>query len=140
MPDVEIPFDWVSDRVLGYADPSRIRQIIRNLVTNAVRYGGPDRRIRVMSEGAWSIVEVSDDGPELPEDRREAIFAPYSRGELSASMPGSIGLGLTVSRTLARLQGGDLMIVREAGRNAFRVAVPQSVEAAVAVTSGVSLD
>jgi PAS domain S-box-containing protein len=138
MPDVEIPFDWVSDQVLGYADPSRIRQIIRNLVTNAVRYGGPDRRIRIMSEGAWSIVEVSDDGPELPEDRRETIFAPYSRGELSASMPGSIGLGLTVSRTLARLQGGDLMVVREDGRNAFRVAVPQSVEAAVAVTSGVS--
>jgi signal transduction histidine kinase len=79
------------------------------------------------------VIEVSDDGPELPEDRREAIFAPYARSEISPSIPGSIGLGLTVSSTLARLQGGELAFLREDDRNVFRVMLPQPVEAVAAV-------
>lgn len=133
LPDVDIPYDWKADEVFAFADPSRVRQIIRNLATNAVRYGGPDARVSIDVDGAWAVVEVSDDGPELSAEQREAIFAPYSRADVSPSLPGSIGLGLTVSRTLARLQGGDVSFVREGGRNAFRLTLPQSVEAVVSV-------
>ncbi|HSJ28652.1 MAG TPA: PAS domain S-box protein [Acidimicrobiia bacterium] len=135
MPETDVAVDWVSDDVIAYADPSRVRQIVRNLVTNAIRYGGPDVRVEVVADGDWSVIEVSDDGPELPVDRREAIFDAYIRAETSRSMPGSIGLGLTVSRTLARLQNGDLVFVRELDRNIFRVALPTSVEAVASVSS-----
>ena len=133
LPDVDIPFDWAADQVRAFADPSRVRQIIRNLATNAVRYGGPDARVLVDVDGEWAVVEVSDDGPELSAEQREAIFAPYTRSDVSPSLPGSIGLGLTVSRTLARLQGGDVAFVRIEGRNAFRLTLPQSVDAVAAV-------
>lgn len=135
MPETGIALDWFGEPTHAFADSSRVRQIVRNLVTNAVRYGGPDSRVVVTSEDSWAVIEVSDDGPEIPADRHELIFAPYSRAEISESMPGSIGLGLTVSRTLARLQGGDLEFVREAERNIFRVTLPQSVEAAAAVAN-----
>ncbi|HVR31230.1 MAG TPA: PAS domain S-box protein [Acidimicrobiia bacterium] len=131
MPDLSLGFDGSAAEVPAFADPSRVRQIVRNLATNAYRYGGLDAQIAVFSNGAWSTIEVSDDGPPLPPDRREAIFAPYARAELSHSMPGSIGLGLTVSRTLSRLQGGDLVFVREAERNVFRLTLPRSVDARV---------
>lgn len=131
MPDIEMSFDSAS--VAAFADPARVRQIVRNLVSNAGRYGGPNPRVAVRTDGDWSVIDVSDDGPELPQDRREAIFAPYARAEVSASLPGSIGLGLTVSRTLARLQGGELALLREDERNVFRVMLPQPVEAVAAV-------
>ena len=131
MPEIDVFFEATS--VVAFADPARVRQIVRNLISNAGRYGGPNARVDVRTDGDWSVIEVSDDGPELPEDRREAIFAPYARSEISTSLPGSIGLGLTVSRTLARLQGGELAFVREGERNVFRVMLPQPVEAVAAV-------
>jgi two-component system, sensor histidine kinase and response regulator len=131
MPEIELSFDSAS--VAAFADPARVRQIVRNLISNAGRYGGPNARVEVRTVGDWSVIDVSDDGPELPEDRREAIFAPYARSEISPSLPGSIGLGLTVSRTLARLQGGELAFLREDDRNVFRVMLPQPVEAVAAV-------
>lgn len=137
MPGVDLGFDWVSNAVSAFADPSRVRQIVRNLVTNAARYGGPDARVSVMADGEWSVIEVSDDGAELEPHQREAIFAPYARSKGSASLPGSIGLGLTVSRTLSRLQGGDLVFVREGDRNVFRVILPQSIEVTPAVANPV---
>jgi two-component system, sensor histidine kinase and response regulator len=128
MPGADMPIDWTSQRIAAFSDASRVRQIVRNLVTNAARYGGPDARVSIRVEGDWSVVEVSDDGDELPTAQREAIFAPYSRVDGSPSLPGSIGLGLTVSRTLARLQGGELLYVRENGRNVFRLTLPGAPE------------
>jgi two-component system, sensor histidine kinase and response regulator len=125
MPEVDVQFDWGAGATFAHADPARVRQIIRNLVTNAVRYGGPDVRVSVADSEDWSITEVSDDGAEIPADQQEAIFDAYTRAETSPSMTGSIGLGLTVSRTLARLQGGDLVFVRENDRNVFRLLLPR---------------
>lgn len=136
MPEIELSFQ--SAAVAAFVDPARVRQIVRNLISNAARYGGPNARVEVRTDEDWSVIDVSDDGPELPEDRREAIFAPYTRSERSASLPGSIGLGLTVSRTLARLQGGELVFLRENGRNVFRVLLPQPVEAVAAVAHQVT--
>lgn len=135
MPEVDVPVNVVSGNLTAHADASRVRQIIRNLITNAVRYGGPDVRASVVEHMDWAVVDVSDDGPELPVGQHETMFAPYARSEDIASMPGSIGLGLTVSRTLARLQGGDLAFVRADDRNVFRLTLPLSVEAAAAVNA-----
>ncbi len=123
MPQVEIPVEF--DRpVWARADPTRVRQIARNLATNAMRHGGDTIQARVTTQGGFAVVEVKDDGKEIAPSVARRMFEPYERGGLDASKPGSIGLGLTVARTLARLQQGDLVYVRDGACNAFRITLP----------------
>jgi PAS domain S-box-containing protein len=89
-------------------DPLRLRQILRNLMVNAVRYGGDRIRISARQVGSEVIVDVADDGEGITHEFREDIFAPYRRAHDRAGLPGSVGLGLAVSRRLARLMNGDL--------------------------------
>lgn len=108
---------------LAMADPIRVRQVIRNLITNATRYGGPVRRVEVGTTGAGAYVDVLDDGTEIASARREAMFEPFERVGRT-TMTGSVGLGLSVARTLARAQGGDLTYERRGAWNVFRLTLP----------------
>jgi signal transduction histidine kinase len=72
------------------------------------------------------MVDVADDGPELDAGEARRIFEPYQRQRGTSSQPGSIGLGLTVSRSLARLHGGEVVLVREGGWNVFRASFPSA--------------
>ena len=78
--------------VSAVADPQRVRQILRNLVTNALRYGGEDIWIEMEGEGTRSRVIVADSGPGIPESEREVIFEPFRRAHNTPGLPGSIGL------------------------------------------------
>lgn len=91
-----------------YADPVRLRQIMRNLLTNAFRYGGDQIKITVSHNDERVWIDVADNGAGVPPESRESIFEAYERAHRSAGRPGSVGLGLTVSRRLARLMDGDL--------------------------------
>ncbi len=91
-----------------YADPVRLRQIMRNLLTNAFRYGGDHIKITVSHDDERVWIDVADNGEGVPPESRESIFEAYERAHRSAGRPGSVGLGLTVSRRLARLMDGDL--------------------------------
>jgi signal transduction histidine kinase len=104
------------------ADPRRVRQILRNLLTNALRYGGPRRRITVGTSVDRVWVEVRDDGEGIPEELAARIFEPYVTGH--AGVQGSVGLGLSVSRQLAELMGGSLIHSRTAGETVFRLELP----------------
>ncbi|MDJ0959925.1 MAG: HAMP domain-containing sensor histidine kinase [Acidimicrobiia bacterium] len=106
------------------ADPRRLRQILRNLVTNADRYGRGAVSVHAFSEGPSTIVEVRDDGDGIPDDLREKVFEPYETAHRSTGVTGSMGLGLTVSRELARLMGGDLQYLRIDGETIFRLVLP----------------
>jgi signal transduction histidine kinase len=66
---------------------------------------------------------VVDDGPGVPPGEEEAIFQPYIRNRSDQALPGSIGLGLSVSRRLARLMGGDLVYSRDHG-SVFELSLP----------------
>ena len=103
----DIPIEIESNTTV-VADPQRVRQILRNLVSNAQRYGGPNIRVVVGQEGTRSIVEVRDNGDSLPPARRAVVFEPYGRSDKGENAVVSVGLGLTVSRRLARHMGGDL--------------------------------
>ena len=107
------------------ADPFRFRQIIRNLITNAHRYGGSRRRI-VCDIGPHVSIEVRDDGLELREAERDRIFEPYARAHSRPGVTASVGLGLAVSRRLARLMGGELIYEYDltAGESVFRLTLP----------------
>ena len=107
--------------VLAHADPARVRQILRNLVSNACRYGGEDVSITLGTAADSVFVDVSDNGPEIAAADVNLIFEPYQKPSESPSLPGSIGLGLPVSRALAQAQGGDVTLRRESGRNVFRL-------------------
>lgn len=91
-----------------YADPVRFRQIMRNLLTNAFRYGGDQIKINISHDDDRVWIDVVDNGTGVPAESREAIFEAYERAHRTSGRPGSVGLGLTVSRRLARLMGGDL--------------------------------
>ncbi|MDR9451866.1 MAG: PAS domain-containing sensor histidine kinase, partial [Acidimicrobiia bacterium] len=110
------------DRAL--ADATRVRQIIRNLLTNAFRYGGDQIELSVHRNDGSVLVTVTDDGPGVPVERRESIFEPYERAHTVSTQPASVGLGLTVSRQLARLMGGDLTYAAGSSGSSFELSLP----------------
>lgn len=102
------------------ADPRRVRQIIRNLLTNASRYGGPNRRVTTgtLRDAVW--LEVRDDGNGIPEEEADRIFEPY----VTSGGRGAVGLGLSVARQLSVLMGGSLDYERSAGESVFCLQLP----------------
>jgi signal transduction histidine kinase len=108
----------------AYADPTRFRQILRNLLTNAERYGGPHVEIRSARIGDEAVITVSDDGPGVPPSEREAVFEEWQGSDLVGQHPESIGLGLTISRRLARAMDGDLTYQYVDGMSVFAVTLP----------------
>ncbi|HSM45861.1 MAG TPA: CHASE domain-containing protein [Acidimicrobiia bacterium] len=120
-------FEFVGDGagLVAEGDPGRVRQIVRNLVTNTSRYGGDSVQIRFGPGGdEFVYLEVADDGQGVREGEWEDIFEPYYRAHDSASQPAAIGIGLSVARHLARLMGGDLTYRREEGWSVFRLTLP----------------
>ena len=107
-----------------FADPVRVRQIFRNLVANADRYGGPHITVRVDRLGDVFALSVIDDGAGIPETERERVFDPYCRAHKEVGRTESVGLGLTVSRQLARLMSGDLSYDYRSGHSVFTVTLP----------------
>lgn len=110
-----------SDAVVT-ADEARVRQVLVNLVGNAVKFTPQDGTITVTvattaggAEGAfWGEVRVSDTGPGIAEAERAAIFEPYYRSEGTATAPG-VGLGLAISHALVTQMGGELAVESEVG-------------------------
>lgn len=115
------------------ADPRRVRQILRNLLTNALRYGGPERRVVTgsLSNEVW--LEVRDNGPGIPDEEAQHIFEPYVTGHSGAE--GSVGLGLAVARQLAELMGGSLQYERSGAESVFRLQLPIAAKRGVVLAS-----
>ena len=107
------------------ADPWRVRQILRNLLTNAFRYGGETVWIEISIDRATCSVAVCDDGPGVQPALARRLFEPYVRGGVAKGTQPPIGLGLSVSRSLARLMEGELEYRRIAGTTAFVLELPR---------------
>lgn len=108
----------------AWADPLRVQQILRNLVSNAYRYGSGTVEISASNGGTTACIRVADEGEGIPVCDREAIFEPYHRAHRESGVTGSIGLGLAVSRTLASAMGGDLVYEYEDGHSVFELSLP----------------
>jgi signal transduction histidine kinase len=131
--DPSITVETTGSPVIVNADPQRVRQIARNLITNAQRYGGPTIRVVVGDQGRRGILEVRDDGEPLSPSSRSEIFEPYTRSQQRTGVTASVGLGLTVSRRLARHMGGDLVYDHDGDETVFSLtlaSVTQSVTVA----------
>lgn len=110
------------DGLRADTDPTRLRQIVANLLSNAVKYA-PRGQVTVDAEirpaggpgpGGWVALRVTDTGPGIPEDKREQIFQEFTRLDPEAQQ--GAGVGLAISRRIARLLGGDLTVESEVGR------------------------
>ncbi|WP_297509287.1 ATP-binding protein [uncultured Caulobacter sp.] len=100
------------------ADPLRIRQILTNLASNAIKFterGEVRLRLDARQDGpAWTLrFSVRDTGPGVPSDAAERVFDSFTQADDTVSRRhGGAGLGLTISRALARKHGGDLVLAK----------------------------
>jgi len=120
------------------ADPDRLRQVLVNLLGNAIKYTEPGGTIRIGVAGTepgerrWGTIAIADSGPGIPAEKLEAIFRPYYRlPDAGADAPEGVGLGLAISRELIRKMGGDIEVESEPGHGSvFTVRLPRAVEPA----------
>ncbi len=99
--------------VVAEVDRGALRQVLLNLLDNAVRYGpaGQNVTITTASAGDTWTMEVADEGPGIPAGERERIFAPYYRMKRDAGGPvGGTGIGLAVVRRLVKEHGGEVHV------------------------------
>ncbi|MEA2038925.1 MAG: response regulator, partial [Thermodesulfobacteriota bacterium] len=119
-------------KVRLFGDPERLRQILINLAGNAVKFtekGNIDisaRTIRERGNEAVICFEVSDTGIGIPRDRQEAIFKSFSQVDGSTTRRfGGTGLGLTISKLLVQLMGGEVGVESEEGEGSrFWITIP----------------
>ena len=113
-------------RVRG--DRERLRQVIQNLVDNAVKYSSAGGRVRVSAtaDDGHVLIDVADQGPGIPPEDRELIFQKFGRSSSGTAKPGS-GLGLFIARSIAEAHGGTLGVDSVPARGSvFRLDLPAS--------------
>tara|TARA_R110002096_G_scaffold31007_2_gene91874 strand:- start:98 stop:766 length:669 start_codon:yes stop_codon:yes gene_type:complete len=90
--------------------PQALRRALRNILDNAVRYGG-GARVSYGQEDDHAVIRIRDEGPGIPEPELDQVFEPFFRLEKSRSREtGGSGLGLSIARTLLRAHGGDVRL------------------------------
>jgi K+-sensing histidine kinase KdpD len=105
---------------LVLVDSRRIAQVLVNLVGNAVKFSPADTMVRVQAMQAENgiRVEVSDEGPGIPDEVRPHIFEPFRQGENSVWLHHGVGLGLAICKGLIESHGGRIWIVPHNSRGA----------------------
>jgi signal transduction histidine kinase len=129
----------VDDDITAYADQEALRQVLLNLLDNALKYGPPGQAVTVGAEstGAGGVrLWVEDEGPGIPPADRRRVFEPYrrSRRDVDAGITGS-GIGLTVVRDIVRTHGGAVWVEEGASRGARVVITLPPAPAAVPARS-----
>ena len=124
------------DEVMASGDRLKIEQVVLNLLSNAVKFTPPGGKITVGCRIAddKATLSVADTGPGIPRDRVEDIFEPFVQlGRSLSSGHEGAGLGLAISRDLARNMDGDITVETGAGRGAaFTLSLPRSEPAGAA--------
>ncbi|MFI5257898.1 MAG: GAF domain-containing sensor histidine kinase, partial [Gemmatimonadales bacterium] len=116
--------------IVGRADPEKVQQILINLFSNAIKFTPAGGRITVNCEALESTIRitVADTGIGIPSEKLEAIFDPFVQvKEGFAGRDTGVGLGLAISRELARAMHGDLFAQSELGRGScFTLVMPKA--------------
>jgi PAS domain S-box-containing protein len=118
------------------ADPEQLRQVLENLIDNALKYGPSEGSVEigVGRRGRWACFWVRDEGPGVPENERERIFEKFYRLDPALLKGvGGTGLGLYISRQLVQRMGGRIWVEAEDGSGAtFFFELPLATPEAVA--------
>lgn len=111
---IEVPFTGPANLVYQ-GRPLGLKRAVTNLIDNAVKYAGAPQ-MRLISTAHTLLIEVSDQGPGIPESALEEVFVPFFRLESSRNRnTGGVGLGLPSARTAIREQGGELTLHNRPG-------------------------
>jgi signal transduction histidine kinase len=123
------------DHVVISAYAEELHRAITNLIDNAVRHGGKtDVRVRLTAPTVTVVIE--DDGPGIPDAGKEAMFAPFVRGDSARSMNNQtgFGLGLSIARSVIEAHNGTLTLLdREPHGLVAQIVLPQSDAGAAAL-------
>jgi signal transduction histidine kinase len=113
--------------VAVWADKRRVRQIVSNVVGNAVKFTQVGEVIvRVSERGAYGVVVVRDTGPGIRESERQLVFEEYRQAGPERARHRGTGLGLAIARRLAMMQGGAIELDSEVGRGStFTLLLPR---------------
>lgn len=102
-----------------YADPLLVRQIVHNLLSNALRHGGPEVVVTASSKAGWGYLVIADNGPGVAPELEPTLFKRFIHEGRQALTAGSVGLGLAISHELAHRMGGSLSYKRADGWTTF---------------------
>jgi two-component system, OmpR family, sensor histidine kinase KdpD len=109
--------DHADEVLAGRFDFVQSLRIVTNLIENALKYSPPDTTVRIRGgvTDSMLMIRVSDEGPGIPAEAREKIFDAFARIGDPRPDAGSAGLGLSIGRQLADIQGGRLILEEPAG-------------------------
>ncbi len=109
-------------------DRDKLRTLVDNLVSNAIKYSPDSSRLRISlsTDRAYACIDVTDSGPGIPEEEHERVFEAFYQGKPAARGPvRGTGLGLSIAREYARAHGGDVSVVKSNHTGAtLRVVLP----------------
>jgi signal transduction histidine kinase len=114
----------VHDDPVGDWDGERLRQVVRNLVGNAVQHGEPDTPVEIslVEFGDRAVLSVVNRGPPVPDELRPHLFEPFRRGTTKGT---GVGLGLYIVKRIVEAHGGSVEMSSTEARTVFRVALPK---------------
>ena len=128
--ELDVAIDLDADALECRFDPTRIEQVITNLLGNAIKYTPPGSSVvveshaRACADGRFVEVSVLDDGPGVASDERDRIFDPYVRAKDETRASG-LGLGLAICRRIVEAHGGVIGVSdRECGGSRFHFTLP----------------
>ncbi len=115
---IDLAIETADDVGPVYADELRLKQVLLNLITNAVKFTGDGGSVlvRAVREGTEILITVTDTGIGVPEADRERIFESFQQGGRGSSREEGTGLGLTLSRRIVELLGGRMWLETQVGR------------------------
>jgi two-component system phosphate regulon sensor histidine kinase PhoR len=137
----EIVRQFDADLPVVMADPDALGEAVLNLLSNALKYTGPNKvlTVAVAAQGPWVNIQVTDNGPGIPERDHKRIFRKFYRAKdpLSRTIEGT-GLGLAMVKHIVDGHGGRVTVTSQVGQGAtFTIALP-AAPARVQTTSTVS--
>lgn len=118
----------VEDAVVN-VDRLRQQQVVRNLISNATKYGGPHIRLRGRVDGQWYVWTIADDGEGVAPELEERLFQRFiHQHSFQQAVAGGVGLGLSIVKSLAEGMGGSVSYERAPDEVRFIVRVPMAAE------------
>jgi len=132
---VQLTFESSDEVIEAYVDPTRIKQVALNLISNAIKYSKKDIenkyvRVKLKKKEDTFLLSVEDNGIGIPEDKLDKIFEKFYRVDSSLTYEVSgTGLGLSIVKEIVELHGGKIWVESEEGRGStFYVEIPLGLE------------
>jgi signal transduction histidine kinase len=127
LPSHELVLD-AGEPIVGYWDAQRLRQLVSNLVSNALKYS-PDGgvvRVRITTNDGFGVLTVEDDGIGIKPSEAANLFKPFERASTVRHAVGGVGLGLYISKQIVDAHGGSISLESSPGEGSrFMIRLPR---------------